>query len=71
MASKVHIVLHHLPQYLRLTLTSLGTTGEEVVEQQHHLFKVFYQRYKVRTHNQELYQDSLKRAVSHFNFYHL
>ncbi len=40
--SKVHIVLHHTPQFIRLTQRPFRLFSEEVVQEQHtHFFKNF------------------------------
>ncbi len=38
MTPKVHIVLHHIPQFIRMTQMSLGLFSEEVVDEQHKRF---------------------------------
>ncbi len=38
----VHIVLHHIPQFIRMTQMPLGLFSEEVVEEQHKRFLKFF-----------------------------
>ncbi len=38
MTPKVHIVLHHIPQFIRMTQMPLGIFSEEAVEEQHKRF---------------------------------
>ncbi len=47
MAPKVHIVLHHIPQFIRMTQMPLGLFSEEVAEEQSKRFLKFYKRYFV------------------------
>ncbi len=41
MIPKVHIVLHRLPHFIRLTNIPLGLFSEQVVEEQHARFRRF------------------------------
>ncbi len=38
MTLKIHILLHHIPQFLRMTQMPLGLFSQEVVEEQHKRF---------------------------------
>ncbi len=41
MTPKVHILLHHIPQFIRMAQIPIGLFSEEVVEEQHKRFKNF------------------------------
>ncbi len=59
MTPKVHIVLHHLPYFIRLTNMPLGLFSEQVVEEQHARFRRFYDRYRVSCTDHITYSDRL------------
>ncbi len=43
---KVHVLAHHVPQYVRRTGIPLGPTYEQALESQHTLFDIFYHRFE-------------------------
>ncbi len=71
MTPKVHIVLHHLPHFIRLTNMPLGLFSEQVVEEQHSRFRRFYDRYRVSCTDHITYPDRLFKCVLHYNSTHI
>ncbi len=45
-APKVHVLVHHVPEYLRRTGVQLGPT-EQALASQHRFFDIFYLKFKV------------------------
>ncbi len=43
---KVHVLVHHVPEYVRRTV-QLGPTSEQALESQHRFFDIFYKLYKL------------------------
>ncbi len=41
MISKVHMLIHNVPEYVRRTAAPLGPTSERALESQHHFFDIF------------------------------
>ena len=68
---KVHIVMHHLEQFVTATGKPLGQFNEETVENKHHEFLKVYQSYKVNSRYSKMYKDNLLRCVLHFNSYRI
>ena len=69
--TKVHIVMHHLEQFVTATGKPLGQFNEETVENMHHEFLKVYQSYKVNSRDSKMYKDNLLRCVLHFNSYRI
>ncbi len=71
MTPKVHIVLHHIPQFIRMTQMPLGLFSEEVVEEQHKRVLKVYKHYGVNcTYNSNVLNRFLN-SVIHYNSYHI
>ncbi len=47
MTSKVHMLVHHVPEYVRRTGIQLRPTSEQAPKSQHTFFDIFYHRFKV------------------------
>ncbi len=41
MTLKVHMLIHHVPEYVRRTAAPLGPTSEQALESQHLFFDIF------------------------------
>ncbi len=68
MTTKFHFLLHHIPQFIRMTQMPLGLFSEEVGEEQHKRFK-FYKRYgETCTYNSNL-PNRFLNSVIHYNSY--
>ncbi len=70
MTPKVHIVLHHIPQFIGMTQMPLGLFSEEVVEEQHKRLK-FYKRYGVNCTYNRNFPNRFLNSVIHYNSYHI
>ncbi len=44
---KVHVLVHHVPEYVRRTGDQLGPTSEQALASQHRFFDIFYHKFKV------------------------
>ncbi len=71
MTPKIHIALHHLPHFIRLTNIPLGLISELVVEEQHARFRRFFDRYTVSCTDHITYPDRLFKCVLHYNSTHV
>ncbi len=47
MTPKVHVLVHHVPEYVRRAGIQLGPTSEQAPKSQHTFFGIFYHRFKV------------------------
>ncbi len=47
MTPKVHVFVHHVPEYVRRTELYLGPTSAQVLASQHRFFDIFYHKFKV------------------------
>ncbi len=48
MTPKVHVLVHHVPNYVCRTSVTLGPTSGQALEGQHTPFDIFYHRLKVK-----------------------
>ncbi len=71
MTPKVHMLIHNVPEYVRLTAAPLGPTSEQALECQHQLFDIFYHRIKVNCTNSPVFRERLLNAVLHYNACHV
>ncbi len=71
MTPKVHVLVHHVPEYVRRTGIQLGPTSEQAPESQHTFFDIFYHRFKVNCKNSPVFRERFLNAVLHGNSYHL
>ncbi len=71
MTLKVHIVLHHLPHFIRLTNMPLALFSEQVVEVQHARFRHFYECYRVSCTDHITFLDRLFKCVLHYYSTHI
>ncbi len=63
MTPKVHMRVHHVPEYVRRTVAPLVPTFEQALESQHRLFDIFYNRFKVNSTNSPVFRERLLNAV--------
>ncbi len=69
MTPKVHIVLHHMLQFIRMTQMPLGLFSDEVVEEQHKRFLKCYKRYGVNCTYNSNFPNRFLNSVIHYNSY--
>ncbi len=68
---QVHVLVHHVPGYVRRTEVQLGPTSEQVQGSQHRFFDVFYRRFKVNCTKSLVPRERLLNIVLHYNSCHL
>ncbi len=59
----VHVLVHHVPEYVRLTRVQLGPTFEQAPASQHRIFDIFYHRFKVDCTTTPISREHLINAV--------
>lgn len=69
--SKVHIMIRHVPEFIREHGKPLGQFSEQVVESCHAKFDKLFNSYRIKDTNHPNYLNKLYRAIMHFNAYHL
>ncbi len=62
MTPKVHVLVHHVKEYVRRTGIQLGPTT---------FVDIFYNRFKVNSTNSRVFRERLLNTVLHYNSYHL
>ncbi len=70
MTPKVHVLVHHVPEYVRRTRIQLGSTSEQAPKSQHPFFDIFYHRFKVNCTSSPVFREDLLNAVLHYNSCH-
>ncbi len=68
---KVHMLMHHVPEYVRRTGIQVGSTSKQAPKSQHTFFDIFYHRFKVNCTNSPVLQKHLLNTVLHYNSCHL
>ncbi len=63
MTSKVHVLVHHVPEYVRRTGVQLGPTSEQALASMRRLFDIFYHKFKVNCTNSPVSRDRLLKSV--------
>ncbi len=71
MTTKVHILLHNAPHFIRLTGMPLGPFSEQVVEEQHRRYKAVFNRYRINCPERINYPGRFLNSVLHYNSYHI
>ncbi len=71
MAPKVHVLVHHVPEYVRRAGVSLGPTPEQALDIQHRWFNIFCHRFKVNCTESPVSRERLLNTVLHYNSFHL
>ena len=69
--SKVHLVLHHLADYIDLEGTSMGIFSEQAGETLHSDFAQTWLHYQVKNPGKSSYGKNLLDAVVHYNGSHV
>ncbi len=67
MTTKVHMLIHHVPEYVRRTGIQLGSTVEHAPKGQHRLFDIFYHKFQVNCSNSPVSRERLLKSVLHYN----
>ncbi len=67
MTPKVHVHVHHVPEYVCPAGIQLGSTSEQAPKNQHTFFDIFYHRFKVNCTNSPVFRERLLNAVLHYN----
>ncbi len=71
MMTKVQILLHHVPHFIRLTGMPLGPFSEQVVEDQHRRYENFFNRYKINCTEHINNPGRFLNSVLYYNSYHI
>ncbi len=66
-APKVHVLVHHVPEYVRRTGVQLGSTSEQALASQHTFVDIFYHKFKVNCTNSPVSRERLLKYVLHNN----
>ncbi len=67
MTPNVHVLVHHVPEYVRRAGIQLGPISEQALASQHRFFDIFYLRLNVNCTNSPVFRDRLLNAVLHYN----
>ncbi len=57
MTPKVHMLVHHVPEYVRRAAAPLGHTSEQALECQHRFVDIFHHRFKVNCTNSPVFRE--------------
>ncbi len=71
MAPKVHMVIHHVPEYVRRTAIQVGSTSKQVLKSQHTFFGILYHKFEVNCTNSPVFREHLLNALLHYNSCHV
>ncbi len=64
MTAKVHVLVHHVPEYVRRTGIQLGPTSEQALAGQHRFFHIFYNKFKVDCTNSPVSRERLLKSIT-------
>ncbi len=67
MTPKVHVLVHHAPEYVRRTGVQLGPTSEQALASQHRFFDIFYHKFKLNCTNPAVSRERLLKSVLNYN----
>lgn len=67
---KIHAVVHHIEDFIKMTNKPLGFYSEQASEQVHHSFKLFSRNYNLSPKSENFLRN-LKRCVSSYNSLHI
>ncbi len=67
MTPKVHVLVYHVPEYVRRSGVPLGFTSEQALEIQHRFFDIFCHRFKVNCTKSLIFRERLLNTVFHYN----
>ena len=65
--SKVHIIMRHVPDFIKRKSLSLGAFSEEAVESTHHSFDRHFDKYRIKDIYHTNYGTKLLAAILHYN----
>ncbi len=71
MTSKEHVLVHHVPEYVRRTGVPLEPTSEQALKFQHRFFDIFCHRFKVNCTDCPVFRGHFLNTVLHYNSCHL
>ncbi len=71
MTPNVHVLVHHVPEYVRRTGVPLGPTSEQALRIQHNFFDIFFHKFKANCTKFPVFQGRLLNTVLHYNSSHL
>ncbi len=57
MTPKLHMLIHHVPEYVRRTGIQLGPTSEQAPKSQRTFFDIFYHRFKENCTNSPVFRE--------------
>ena len=67
MTPKWHIILNHVPEWLRRNIRRLGQMSEQEVEDTHSQFEKVWSKYRVKSVSNPVYENNYYRAVTDSN----
>ncbi len=70
MTPKVHVLVHHVPEYVRRTGDQLGPGSEQALASQHRFFDIFYHKFKVNCTISPVSRERLLKPVLHYKSCH-
>ncbi len=71
MTPKVHVLIHHVQEYVCRTGVQLGPTSKQALASQHRCFDIFYHKFKVNYADSPVSRERLLKSVLHYNSCHL
>ncbi len=71
MTTNVHVLVHHVPEYVHRTGFPFGPTSEQALEIQHNFFDIFCHRFKMNCTKSPVFRGRLLNTVLHYNSCHL
>lgn len=71
MTTKAHILIRHVPEFLKQKDKPLAPFSEQVVEACHAKFDKLFNSYRTKDIHHSGYLDRFYRAIMHFNSYHI
>ena len=71
--SKIHILITHVPQYIRLTGKSLGFLSDQTIENAHQIVnkRMENSNYYVKAVESDTHGEKLLRGILHVNSYNI
>ncbi len=63
MTPKVHVLVHHIPEYVRPTGVQFGPTSDQASASQHRFVDIFYHRFEVNSKNFPVSRERLLNAI--------
>ncbi len=63
MTPKVHVLVYHVPEYVRRTGDQLGPTSEQALASQHTFVAIFYHKFKVNCTNSPVSRERVLKSI--------